>query len=57
MFRRLACDASYYLCAFVVGCVGLWLSDDGSVEQRSGIIGSDVHGQVALKSENRSMSV
>ena len=27
-----------------------------SVEQRSGIIGSNAHGQIALKNENRSMS-
>ena len=38
---------------FVIGCG--W-SDDGSVEQQSGIIGSDAHGQIAVKNENRSMS-
>ena len=32
---------------FVVGCDGCCWSDDGSVEQRSGIIGSDAHRQVA----------
>ena len=33
----------------------LWVVLDGSVDQQSGIIGSDAHGQVALKKENRSM--
>ena len=41
------------LLRFVIDCG--W-SDDGSVEQRRGIIGSDAHGQIALKNENRSMS-
>eukprot|EP00956_Cyclotella_meneghiniana_P013287 scaffold19121_cov66-Cyclotella_meneghiniana.AAC.1 len=51
MLRWSTRDASRYLCVFVVGCDGLLLvagaTDDGSVEQQSGIIGSDAHRQVA----------
>ena len=49
MLRRSKCDASRYLCVFVVGCDGLLLERrwQRSVEQQSGIIGSDAHRQVA----------